>query len=307
MSWMLDGEPSCTKPDGSKAIELVIDGRKRDIEGLPVTRVLPVKERRMIGPFAFLDHMGPATFPAGKGVDVRPHPHINLATVTYLFEGELVHRDSLGSHQTVVPGDVNWMTAGRGIVHSERTGDELRKSGSTLHGIQLWVALPRAAEEAPPAFYSHLMETLPDFEEPGVRVRLLAGEAFGHAARVRTFSPMFYADLLMKDGGKFELEPQHPERAAYIAEGALRCGKKRYIAGQMLVFTSGQTALLRADKSARVMLLGGEPLDGPRHIWWNFVSSSKERIEQAKRDWNDGKFPKVPGDEAERVPLPIGM
>jgi len=291
-------------PPGNSQLATVIDARARDLGGFTVGRVLPSAARPLIGPFIFFDHMGPADFPPGRGIDVRPHPHIGLATVTYLFEGEIVHRDSLGSHQPIRPGDVNWMTAGRGIVHSERTGPEPRRSGSRLDGLQLWVALPLKHEEAEPEFHHHPAGTLPALEIAGARVRVLAGSAFGAASPVRTFSPLFLVDAAMPAGSELPLPDEHEERAAYIVDGTVECGGERWPRGRMLVLTSGARAWLRAVTAARVALIGGAPLEGERHIFWNFVSSSEARIEQAKRDWRQGRFPKVPGDEREFIPLP---
>jgi len=283
---------------------LVIDARARDLGGFTVGRVLPSAARKLIGPFIFFDHMGPATFAPGRGIDVRPHPHIGLATVTYLFEGEIVHRDSLGSHQPIRPGDVNWMTAGRGIAHSERTGSEARQSGARLDGLQLWVALPLRHEETDPEFLHHPARDLPAVDITGARVRVLAGTAFGETSPVRTFSPLFYVDAAMPAGSELSLPEQYEERAAYVASGTVECGKDRAERGRMLVFAPGGAVTLRAVSDARVALVGGAPIDGERHIFWNFVSSSQARIEQAKRDWREGRFPKVPGDEQEFIPLP---
>lgn len=303
MSWTPANEPACTEAEPAE-VELVIEGRKRDLGGFAVQRVLPSARRRLIGPFIFFDHMGPADLAPGQGVDVRPHPHINLATVTYLFDGELVHRDSLGSHQPIRPGAINWMTAGRGIVHSERTGAELRKTGSRLHGIQLWVALPQAHEETEPDFHHHPGDSLPAWRDGGAQVRLLLGSAFGRSSPVRTFSPLFYAEVALASGAELELPMEHAERAAYIVTGSLRCGQQRFTGSRMLVFGRGARVVVRADEESRVMLIGGAPLDGPRHIDWNFVSSSAERIERAKQDWKNRRFPEVPGDELEFIPLP---
>jgi redox-sensitive bicupin YhaK (pirin superfamily) len=303
MSWVEANEPVCTRSDSVPAIELTIEARPRKIDGFSVGRVLPSAARRLVGPFIFFDHMGPAELAPGNGVDVRPHPHINLATVTYLFDGEILHRDSLGSQQIIEPGAINWMTAGRGIVHSERTPPEVRRTGSRLHGIQLWVALPKEHEETAPEFHHHPAETLPELEDDGVRIRVLAGSAYGEISPVRTFSPLFYAEASLPAGGMLPLPPEHEERASYVIEGLICCGAERAGAQRMLVFSRGATAVLRAEAASRVVLVGGSPI-GPRHIWWNFVSSSKERIEQAKRDWKEGRFSKVPGDEKEFIPLP---
>ena len=304
MSLFPDIEPASAPCPGTPQLAAVIDARARDLGGFTVGRALPSSARKLIGPFIFFDHMGPATFPPGRGIDVRPHPHIGLATVTYLFEGEIVHRDSLGSHQPIRPGDVNWMTAGRGIAHSERTGAEPRQKGSRLDGLQLWVALPRSHEETGPEFHHHAGRDLPAFGVAGARVRLLAGSAYGETSPVRTFSPLFYLDAVLPADGEFPLPDEHEERAAYVVSGTVLCGNEQAERGRMLVFTPGVPATLRAASDARVALIGGAPIDGDRHIFWNFVSSSQARIEQAKRDWHAGRFAKVPGDEQEFIPLP---
>jgi len=288
----------------SAAVEQVIESRARDLGGFSVARVLPAgRERKLLGPFIFFDHIGPADFAPGEGIDVRPHPHIGLATVTYLFEGELVHRDSVGCVQTIVPGDVNWMTAGRGIVHSERTGEEERARESRLHGIQSWVALPRDAEEAEPEFHHHAAATLPAIERDGVAMRLIAGSAFGETSPVRVHSPLFYLDARMDAGATVDVPDDHPERAVYVATGSLGVAGALYEAGRMLVLAPGAAVTLAAGEPARVMLLGGERMDGDRHIWWNLVSSAEARIERAKADWKAGRFDPVPG-ETEFIPLP---
>ncbi|WP_300304496.1 pirin family protein [Ferrovibrio sp.] len=287
-----------------EAVDLVITPRSRDLgEGFMVRRILPYAKRRHVGPFVFLDHMGPADFAPGHGLDVRPHPHIGLATVTYLFEGEIMHRDSLGVVQPIRPGDVNWMVAGRGIVHSERTRDELRRSGTALHGIQSWLALPQSHEETAPDFRHHPAASLPEIERPGVRLRLIAGAAFGAASPVQTFAPMFYLDVVLDDEAVLPLPEEYEERAVYVAIGMVTLDGERYEAGNMLVLRPGSHPQITAQGPARLMLLGGAPLDGERHLWWNFVSSSKERIEQAKTDWRAGRFAMVPGDP-EFIPLP---
>jgi redox-sensitive bicupin YhaK (pirin superfamily) len=282
----------------------VIDGRPRDLGGFSVRRVLPAGGLQTVGPFIFFDHIGPAAFVPGTGVDVRPHPHIGLATVTYLYAGEFMHRDSLGTAQLIRPGDVNWMVAGRGIAHSERTPPHVRLAGgASIHGIQTWIALPRQHEEAEPAFGHHPASTLPEIRFPGAVLRLIAGAAFGQQAPAAVFSPMFYLDAALEAGGTVELPTQYEERAVYVAEGEIAVEGSHYGPGQMVLFAAGSTAGLVATMPSRTMLLGGAPLDGPRHIWWNFVSSSRERIEQAKRDWQQGVFAPVPGDD-ERIPLP---
>ena len=304
MSVQSDLEPACSGCPSTPAIATLIDARPRDVDGLKVRRLLPSMARRLVGPFIFFDHMGPAVLAPGNGVDVRPHPHIGLATVTYLFEGEIVHRDSLGSHQPIRPGEINWMTAGRGIAHSERTSPDLRKQGSRVHGLQLWVALPLAREEDDPEFQHHPADTLPELRLGGARVRVLAGSAYGEQSPVRVSSPLFYVEVAMSAGSLLSVPAEHDERAAYVVEGAIECGSERAEPGRMIVFAGGADVSLRAAAGARIVLIGGAPIDGKRHIWWNFVSSSKDRIEQAKRDWREGRFPNVAGDEVEFIPLP---
>jgi redox-sensitive bicupin YhaK (pirin superfamily) len=282
-----------------------VEGRLRDVGTFKVHRFLPSRDCPSVGPFVFFDHAGPANLAPGQGMDVPPHPHIGLATVTYLFEGGLMHRDSLGSHQLIRPGDINWMTAGRGIVHSERTGAELRSKGSRMNGLQLWVGLPLAYEEMQPEFHHHPVETLPSLTVEGAQIRVLAGSAYGRTSPVRTFSPLFLVDVVLAAGATLQVPREHPERAAYVINGTLEYGAERLPAGSMLTFARDAEISVRATSDCRFVLFGGAPLDGKRHIWWNFVSSSKERLEQAKRDWKEGRFPKVPGDEAEFVPVPL--
>lgn len=284
------------------AIAQVVESRKRDLGGFEVRRVLPWGGGRMVGPFIFLDQLGPVEFAPGQGIDVRPHPHIGLATVTYLFEGELVHRDSLGVVQTIRPGDVNWMTAGRGIVHSERTGPEMRASGQRMHGLQSWVALPREFEEAEPAFDHTPAAKLPERDGNGLKLSVIAGRAFGLASPVRVFSEMFYVDAAMSARAALDIPEEYAERAAYVLQGTIAVERREFGAGTLLIFTAGAKAQLVAKNASRVALLGGAPL-GERHIWWNFVSSSSTRIEQARRQWASGAFPAVPG-ETEFIPLP---
>lgn len=296
------------RPALPDALEIVVPGRVRDLTGgFKVQRVLPYSQRRMVGPFIFLDQMGPEVLRAEAGLDVAPHPHIGLATVTYLFEGELLHRDSLGIVQMIRPGEVNWMTAGSGIAHSERTPPELRQTGSKLFGLQSWVALPIRDEETEPAFAHHEAADLPIIEGEGKRVRLIAGSLYGARSPVVTHSDLFYADVTLEAGAKLQLPTEHEERAVYIVEGSVELFSEGSVfnASELLVFKPGEAITLRArsDAPARLMLLGGAPLDGPRHIWWNFVSSSKERIEQAKEDWQSGGFARVP-EETEFIPLP---
>jgi redox-sensitive bicupin YhaK (pirin superfamily) len=287
----------------SAAIEALIQPRPRDLGGFSVLRVLPSGQRRMVGPFIFVDHIGPADFAPGQGVDVRPHPHIGLATVTYLFEGALTHRDSLGFVQDIAPGDVNWMTAGRGIVHSERTPAELRGRGHRLHGMQTWVALPLAHEETAPAFHHHAASSLPERNKDGVQLRVVAGEAFGMRSPVQTFTSTLYVAVTMESGASLPLPDQHAERGVYVVEGEVEIAGERISERSLAVLAGGGDAHLQTRGGCRLMLLGGEAMDGERHIWWNFVSSSTERIEQAKRDWADGRFDPVPG-ETEFIPLP---
>jgi redox-sensitive bicupin YhaK (pirin superfamily) len=286
-------------------ITRVLEGRPRDLGGFSVRRVLPAPGMQTVGPFIFFDHMGPATFAPGEGVDVRPHPHIGLATVTYLFDGAFMHRDSLGTAQLIRPGDVNWMVAGRGIAHSERTPPEAREApgGAMIHGIQTWIALPREREETAPSFEHHPAPTLPEIREGGTTLRLIAGAAFGQCAPTSVFSPMFYVAAELEAGAETWLPDEYAERAAYVVEGEIEAAGARHGVGEMVVFGPGERACVRAVTSARVMLLGGAPLDGPRQIWWNFVSSSAERIERAKVDWQEDRFAAVPGDD-ERMPLP---
>jgi redox-sensitive bicupin YhaK (pirin superfamily) len=290
---------------GNGAVSLVLEPRLRDLGELQVRRVLPAAERRMIGPFIFFDHMGPVQFPPGQGIDVRPHPHICLATVTYLFEGEIVHRDSLGYVQTIEPGAVNWMTAGRGIVHSERTSAERRAEAHRLHGIQSWVALPLEHEETAPSFLHYPAEALPAIERDGARMRLIAGAAFGERSPVPALSEMFYVDVDLQPGASAEVPPGFADRAVYVVSGEIfvKGEEQRYGSGSLLVIAEGKRAAITTVVPSRAMLLGGARLEGERHIWWNFVASSAERIEQGKADWTTGKFGKVPG-EVEFIPLP---
>ncbi len=285
-------------------IERVIDQRRKDLGGFEVGRVLPHHAHRMVGPFIFFDHMGPAEFAAGFGrnVDVRPHPHIGLSTVSYLFEGQITHRDSVGATQEITPGEMNWMTAGRGITHSERF-EHLRAHGGRMNGIQTWVALPTELEEIEPAFAHHDPEDLPTYESEGLWARLIAGEAFGARASVKVHSPMFYVHWALKAGARAQLPAEYPERAAYVAQGVVEVEGRKYHEGQMLVFLPGQPVLFTAATDAIVMLLGGEPV-GPRLIEWNFVSSSKDRLEQAKADWRAGRMKLPDADDKEFIPLP---
>jgi len=285
-------------------IDRVIEQRRRDLGGFEVGRVLPYGGGRMVGPFIFFDHMGPAEFTAGfpRSVDVRPHPHIGLSTLSYLFEGEMTHRDSLGEVQPIRPGEVNWMTAGRGITHSERF-EALRAHGGRMDGIQAWIALPLEAEEADPAFTHHAASDLPAWEADGVSGRLIAGEGFGLKAPVKTFSPLIYAHWTMSAGALGEVPADYAERAVYVARGSVEVDAKTFGQGKMLLLTRGQVARVKALEPAIVMVLGGEPV-GERFIEWNFVASSRERIEQAKADWRAGRMKLPDADNQEFIPLP---
>lgn len=292
------------------SIESLIEGRQRDLgDGFTVRRVLPFAKRRMVGPFIFFDHMGPVELKPGAAMSVRPHPHINLATVTYLFEGRIHHRDSLGSDQVIEPGAVNWMTAGRGIVHSERSPVDQIPKGDRVNGIQLWVALPAEQEECAPTFTHHPKDTLPEFEIAGVKIKLLLGEAFGFRSPVPLLSDLFYADARAEAGQILKWPADSRESAVYVAEGAVRIEQKEIQAGTMIVFKPGEGVAIESTQPCRLMLLGGSPV-GPRHIFWNFVSSSEARIEEAKGLWKSGpsksnpRFHTIPGDDRELIPLP---
>jgi redox-sensitive bicupin YhaK (pirin superfamily) len=304
MSWLKDNDPIPGDCQSCDAIEQVIVPRARDLGGFEVRRALPSAQRQMIGPFIFFDQMGPAQFLSGQGIDVRPHPHIGLATVTYLFEGEMMHRDSLGSSLAIRPGEVNLMTAGCGIVHSERTAPEMRMSGQDMFGIQAWMALPRSHEESAPAFAHHDVSALPRFEGEGKRVRLIVGNLYGETSPAAFPHDCFYAEAVLAPGAVLPLDPDYDERAVYLASGRVDIGGQTFEGGQLLVFRPGDRISILAETNARLMLLGGEPMDGPRHIWWNFVSSSQERIDSAKEDWRQGRFAIVPGDQTEFIPLP---
>ncbi|MCR9140929.1 MAG: pirin family protein [bacterium] len=292
-------------------VDMIVRARSKeleDIQGLTIRRVLPYARRRTVGPFTFLDHFGPAQIAPGAGMDVRPHPHIGLATVTYHFEGLGGHKDSLGVDQVIRPGDINWMTAGRGIVHSERTPADVRAAGQRIHGMQAWVALPVEYEEIAPEFHHHPENALPAFELGDARVRLLAGSIAGHSSPVKIYSPLFYLDVRLPASGSFELDSEGMEAAVYLAHGpgGLKSCDENVAVGELLVYRTGAKFQIRnADdqNEARLMLLGGQALPEKRTIYWNFVSSRKERIEQAKADWREGRFPPVPGDD-DFIPLP---
>ena len=286
----------------SAVVDLVLAPRTHDVGGVPVRRLLPSSRRRSVGPFVFFDHIGPAALPAGTGIDVRPHPHIGLATITWLFEGELVHRDSLGFVQPIVPGEVNWMTAGRGIAHSERSGADGRARGVRLHGVQTWIALPYEHEESEPAFHHLPASALPTLAPEGARITVIAGDFLGVAAPTPTFSRMLYASLELAAGATLAVPPEHAERAVHVIEGDVVVDGEALPAGQMAVVAPDAVAKLTARSDARVMLIGGDSV-GERFIWWNFVSSSRERIERAKDDWRNQRIARVTG-ETEFIPLP---
>jgi redox-sensitive bicupin YhaK (pirin superfamily) len=287
-------------PDG---IEVVVVPLAKDLGGFEVRRALPSMQKRMVGPFVFWDQMGLAHFGPGQGIDVRPHPHIGLATVTYVIRGEIMHRDSLGNAVAIRPGELNLMTAGKGIVHSERTGPAVRAAGHDLFGIQAWIALPESQEECEPRFDHFGAMELPVFAEGGATLRLIAGEALGLRSPVTTPMAMIYADAQLLPGARLPFDTRYAERAIYTMEGEIAIDGARFGPGHLVVLKRGSSADVRSIVAARFMMLGGEPMDGPRHLWWNFVSSRRERIEQAKSDWTAGRFAAVPG-ETDFIPLP---
>lgn len=289
----------------ANAFERTIAPDSRELgDGFVVRRAIPSVKCRAIGPFVFFDHFGPTTFHAGSGLDVRPHPHIGLATVTYLFEGEIVHRDSLGSAQIIQPGEVNWMIAGSGIVHSERTAFSTRSAPSKLAGIQSWVALPREEEERPAGFAHHGTRDLPLLEGAGRRIRIIAGSLFGERSGVSTLSPMGYADAQLDAGAELDFGDEFEQCGIYVISGSVEAGSERFGPARLLLPRARERVKLRASQRTRLMLMAGEPLEGPRFVWWNFVSSSRERIERAREDWRAARFDPVPGDAAEFIPLP---
>ena len=311
MSWNPALDPDCPTGDAARSIETVIIPRARDLGGFEVRRALPAPKRQMVGPFIFFDQMGPAEFLPTKGLDVRPHPHIGLATVSYLYRGRMHHRDSVGTDSWIEPGAVNWMVAGQGITHSERIDDETQTDPMPFFGIQTWVALPKDHEDRAPEFQHAAADALPFMEGEGKEVRLILGSAWGETAPVKTASEMFYADAVLQPGAKLPLPDDHEDRGAYVVEGAVDVAGEVFEAGRMMVFRPGDRVSMTAGpQGARLMLLGGETLDGPRYIWWNFVASSKERIEEAKEDWARGnwqdnpRFQLPPGDDQEFIPLP---
>ena len=287
---------------GEEGVEVLLQPQEKDLGGFSVRRLLPSAERRMVGPWIFFDHMGPADFPPGQGITVRPHPHINLATVTYLFEGEILHRDSLGSLQPIVPGDINLMVAGRGIVHSERQRPEITAKAHRLHGLQLWLALPDADEEIEPAFHHYPGADIPTRTIDGVPVRVMMGSAYGATSPVKTFADTLYVEAQLKTGQRLVL-PETAERALYVVSGTLRLGGMTLPEHSMAILSGASNLVVEATADSRMALIGGEPL-GQRFIDWNFVSSRKERIEQARADWRAGRYPRVSGDEEEFIPLP---
>jgi redox-sensitive bicupin YhaK (pirin superfamily) len=304
MSFFPGKDPVAGDAPACDAIDLVIVPRAVDLGGFGIRRALPHVKRRMVGPFIFFDHFGPAEFRTGEGLDVRPHPHIGLATVSFLFDGEIVHRDSLGSDIVIKPGAVNLMSAGRGIAHSERSPADRDVTGRRIHGLQLWVALPKTAEEGAPAFIHHDPDALPVVDGEGKSVRVIAGSLFGARSPLATASDTIFADVALAAGATVPIDADYEERAVYVVSGEVDIAGDRFTSGRLLVFRPGDRIAVKAVTDVRLALVGGAAMDGPRHIWWNFVSSSKERIEQAKADWRAGHFGKVPGDELEFIPLP---
>jgi len=286
------------------AIKHVVVPRSVDLGDFVVRRALPSTQTRMVGPFVFFDHFGPAEFRSGNGIDVRPHPHIGLATVTYLFDGEIVHRDSLGTMAAIHPGEINWMVAGRGIVHSERTGAERRAAGGSLHGLQCWVALPAAQEEIAPRFAHHAADLFPVVSGDGKTVRVAVGSLYGVRSPVETNSETILGDAMLAAGATLPIDADHEERAIYVVSGEIEIMHDHFDPQRLLVLRPGDQVTVKARTVAHIMILGGAAMDGPRHIWWNFVSSRKERIDQAKAEWKAGHFSIVPGDETEFIPLP---
>jgi redox-sensitive bicupin YhaK (pirin superfamily) len=287
-------------------VELGVGPRLRPLGGTQVNRVWPTARRKLIGPFIFFDHLQPTELPPGLGIDVPPHPHIGLATITYLFAGELIHRDSLGVEQAICPGDVNWMTAGRGIVHSERSGPGERARPSMLHGVQCWVALPTAAEHDEPSFRHWPADVLPIVETPGIRLRVIAGAAFGATAPVATATPLFYVEADVHEGASVALDADLGQRGVYVVSGTVVVDGSRHGAGRLIVLRDGVSATLTATVTAKLMMIGGAPLGGERYIWWNFVASTVEQIEAAKLAWSENRFAAVPGDE-ERMSMPTSQ
>jgi hypothetical protein len=304
MSWLPSNDPELGDPISCDALELVIVPRTRDLgDGFEVRRALPHGKRQMVGPFIFFDHFGPVQFMSGRGMDVRPHPHIGLATVTYLFDGSIMHRDSEGNIQQIEPGAMNLMTAGRGIAHSERTPELERRQGQKMLGLQSWIALPAGSEEIAPSFQHYAAPDLPMVSQRGFAARVIAGTSFGISSPVEMVSPWFYTEVTADAGVSVPLDPDHEERAIYLVDGEVEISGEPYEGPRLLIFRPGDRITVTTRRATRMMFLGGDALEGPRHIWWNFVSSSKERIEQAKQDWKTGRFAHVP-NEHEFIPLP---
>lgn len=295
-------ELECDTEKGCEAIDIIVRPREKDLGEFMVRRTLPTSQRKTVGPWIFFDHMGPANFSAGSGVNVRPHPHINLATVTYLFEGEILHRDSIGSYATITPGDINLMVAGKGITHSERERPEVKNVPHTLHGLQLWLALPEEDEEIEPAFYHYPAASIPSVTVDGVPLRVLMGTAYGVTSPVKTYAETLYVEAHMQAGQSLTL-PNTEERAIYVAKGSLKIQDTVIPEFSMVILSAADSVVVDATADTRIALIGGEKI-GKRYIEWNFISSSKERVEQAKRDWQSGSFPKVVDDEDEFIPLP---
>lgn len=310
MSWNPALTPGCPDAVGADAIETLIIPRARDLGGFEVRRALPAPRRQMVGPFIFFDQMGPAEFLTDQGIDVRPHPHIGLGTVTYLYRGSFQHRDSTGADQIITPGALNWMVAGRGVTHSERSPEAVRAGPSSLLGIQTWIALPETHEDIAPSFEHHAADALPEIRDQGIEARLILGRAYGETAPATMHSDTFYLDVTLAARARFPLPVDHEDRGIYITEGSVSIAGQEFQAGQMMVFRPGDAITVAAgDRGARLMALGGATLNGPRHIWWNFVASSRERIEAAKQEWREarwgqGRFDLPPGDRDEHIPLP---
>lgn len=310
MSWNPALDPGC--PDGVDidSIETLIIPRAHDLGGFEVRRALPAPKRQMVGPFIFFDQAGPAEFLTGSGIDVRPHPHIGLGTVTYLYQGDFHHRDSLGTDQVIRPGALNWMVAGKGVTHSERTSSEARSGPHSLFGIQTWMALPEDKEDIDPLFEHHGKESLPEIESEGVRAKLILGSAYGEAAPATLFSETFYLDVIPEPGARFPLPDEHEDRGIYVSQGSVKIAGQEFEAGRMMVFRPGdQITVAAGPAGARLMALGGATLNGPRYVWWNFVASSQEKIQHAKEEWRaerwgTGQFDLPPNDRSEHIPLP---
>lgn len=308
MSWNPTQNPDCPTT-GLDALETLIIPRARDLGGFEVRRALPSPHRQMVGPFIFFDQAGPAEFITDGGIDVRPHPHIGLGTVTYLYQGEFEHRDSIGTHQMIYPGEVNWMVAGRGVTHSERTSEATRATPHKLFGIQTWIALPEASEDMTPDFEHHKKDSLPELTDSGVHAKLILGSAYGKASPVTMYSETFYVDVILEPGAKFPLPDNHEDRGIYVSKGSVEISGDVFEAGRMMVFRPGdRISVMAGERGARLMALGGATMNEGRYIWWNFVASSRDRIEEAKEawkaaDWESGPFKLPPGDTEEFIPI----